>query len=107
MSSRRYIKRVYRVPQDRGPGEYMAALVVKMLVKHGWPASSVQLVHVAGFQVLHKFTGFEAEQDFWAAVSIAVRIVARTYRVEVQEHLGTVRFLKNYRVAAGGHFREI
>jgi len=54
----------------------------------------------------HKDKGLPGP-DFWAAVSIAVRIVARTYRVEVDENNGYVWFLKSYRVSDGGHFKEI
>lgn len=109
MSSRRYLKRVYRVPKDRGAPTYLAALVHKALVKHGWPAT-VQLVPFnwgEGFQVLHHDTGLEAPDDFWQAVSIACRIMARTYRVELDiGDRGLVMFHKEYTVTSGGFFKE-
>lgn len=109
MSSRRYVKRVWRVPKDRGAPTYFAALVHKALVKHGWPAK-VQLVPHnwgEGFEVLHVDTGREAKEDFWQAVQIACRIVARTYRVDVEiGDRGLVMFAKSYRVTSGGFFKE-
>ncbi len=108
-SSRRYVKRVWRVPKDRGAPTYLAALVHKALVKHGWPAK-VELCPDNwgdGFQVLHHDTGLEASNDFWEAVSIACRIVSRTYNVEIDiGHNGLVMFLKEYTVTNGGFFKE-
>lgn len=106
LSSRRYIKRVWRVPKDRGPVEYLATLVVKALVKHGWPASWTPMQYCDGFCILHHEHGIDAPSDFQAAVEIAVRIAARTYRVDVTEQFGCVVFNRRYRVGAGGHFRE-
>lgn len=106
MSSRRYIKRVWRVPKDRGPVEYMAVLVVKALVKHGWPAKWKPMQTRDGFYIMHDRLGMDLPPDFEAAMQIAVRIVARTYRVDVTEQLGAVHFNRRYRVAPGGHFRE-
>lgn len=115
MQSRAYIKRVWRVPKDRGPVDYLATLVTKLLVKHGWPAVWTQN-WLPGFDPLpgvdafcieyHKEKGLPGP-DFWSAVSIAVRIVARTYRVDVHEYKGFVEFNKRYRVTDGGHFKEI
>lgn len=109
MRSRAYIKRVWRVPKDRGPVEYLATLVTKLLVKHGWPAVWTES-GLPGFDAFcieyHKEKGLPGP-DFWSAVSIAVRIVARTYRVDVHEYKGFVEFNKSYRVTDGGHFKEI
>ena len=105
MSSRQYIKRVWRVPKT-DPVAYLSALVVKALVKHGWPARAAPLLYTPGFQIRHVDTGLDAEPDFWAAVSIAVRIAARTYRVDVEESEGMVQFLRSYTVTPGGHFKE-
>ena len=108
MSSRAYIKRVWRVPQDRGPVEYLATLITKALVKHGWPATwkpSTLLGYDAFLIEYHESKG-DPGPDFWGAVSIAVRIVARTYRVDVIEHKGFVEFTKLYHVK-NGHFKEV
>lgn len=110
MSSRRYVKRVWRVPKDRGAPYYMAALVHKAMVKHGWPAK-VEMVPNnwgEGFQILHHDTGLEAANDFWQAAQVACRIVARTYRVDVDiSPTGLVMFNKEYKVSTGGFFKEV
>lgn len=107
MSSRRYKKRVWRVPKDRGPAAYMAALVTKALVKHGWPAVSRVALGGDGFVIEHDVLGHRLPPDMAEAVEIAVRIVARTYRVDVFEHAGSVGFNRPYRVGPGGHFVEV
>lgn len=108
ISSRRYIKRLHRVPSDRGAVERFAVLCCKALVKHGWPAKWEPMKTQAGFYIRHIWTDWENNpQDFLDAVEFAVRIMARTYRVDVSEQLGAVRFNKAYRVATGGHFREV
>lgn len=106
MTSRRYIKRVWRVPKDRGALEYFATLVVKALIKHGWPAKWEAVPHTDGFVIKHVDGGEELPLDFLAAAEIAVRIVARTYRVDVTQYANWVGLNRQYRVAAGGHFRE-
>ncbi len=109
MSSRRYVKRVYRVPKDRGAVTYLAALVHKALVKHGWPAKVENLPSDwgDGFQILHYDTGLEAAPDFWDAAQIACRIVARTYRVDVDIYPnGVVLLQREYTVTTAGHFKE-
>lgn len=106
MSSRRYVKRVWRVPKDRGATTYFAALVHKTLVKHGWPATVRVTEHFNTFLVLHHDTGEEAAPDFWEAVAIAVRIIARTHRVEVIEAKGYVELQREYVVTSGGFFKE-
>ncbi|PKP67656.1 MAG: hypothetical protein CVT83_08050 [Alphaproteobacteria bacterium HGW-Alphaproteobacteria-5] len=105
MSSRHYLKRVWRVPKTSA-AEYFAALVVKALVKHGWPAKAVQRPFSDGVLIEHYQQGDLAPDDFWAAVSIAVRIVARTHRVQVDEWHGLVRFEHPYIVTPSGHFKE-
>lgn len=106
MSSRQYIKRVWRVPKDRGAPTYLAAIVCKSLVKHGWPAKVVPTFD--GFTVLHVDgrADYELPDDFANAVAIAVRIAARTYRIDLTEDLGVVIFNRAYAVTSGGHFRE-
>lgn len=106
MSNRRYIKRVWRVPKDRGALEYFATLVVKALVKHGWPAKWEAVPFTDGFVIQSVDGGGDLPPDFQNAAEIAVRIVARTYRVDVSQHLNWVGLNRCYRVAAGGHFRE-
>lgn len=109
MSSRHYLKRVWRVPKDRGARDYFATLVVKALRKHGWPAS----FEASAFEADTSFlifcdhpSGREAGSDFWDAVSVAVRIIARTYRVDASEGFGVVTLNRRYTVTLGGHFRE-
>ena len=109
MSSRRYLKRVWRVPKDRGPVEYLATLLVKALRKHGWPAEwrSGQ-TDPWTFYIVHDEHLFDLPPDFSEAVGIAVRVLARSYRVDVTESDGVVQFNRPYRVTMpGGHFREV
>ena len=106
MSSRRYIKRVWRVPKDRGASAYLAALVVKALVKHGWPATAQVWPFDDGFQIRHFYAGLDASEDFWQAVSIACRIMARTHRIDITEHLGAVTFDRPCTVTSAGFFKE-
>lgn len=106
MASRRYVKRVWRVPKERGPVPYLAALVTKALVKHGWPARYKLDPGNAGVSILYD-KSHDLPDDFAEAVSIAVRIVARTYRIDVSEHAGHIILNRPYRVGAGGHFVEL
>lgn len=106
MTSRRYIKRVWRVPKDRGATTYFAALVTKALVKHGWPAA-YETYATGAVGIEHRFDGLDWPSDFQEAVDIALRITARTYRVEVSLEDGLVILHKPYTVTKGGHFREI
>lgn len=109
MPSRRYLKRVWRVPKDRGASEYFAALLVKALRKHGWPASwkASQFEADTSFVVYYDHPeGREPGGDFWDAVSIAVRVIARTCRVDASEGFGVVTLNRRYAVTAGGHFKE-
>ena len=93
---------------DRGPAEYLAAIIVKSLVKHGWPAKAfISEAEGGGFFILHHKLGGDAYQDFWGAVEIACRIAARTYRLDITEETGWVRFNKVYRVTSGRHFQEV
>ena len=109
MSSRRYIKRVWRVPKDRGALELFAALVVKALVKHGWPASYQIVSGYLGqsFFIRHADFSDNLPPDFLAACEVSVRIVARTYRVDVDHSYDCVMFNRSYVVASGQHFREV
>ena len=42
-----------------------------------------------------------------AAVAIAVRIVARTHRLDISENFGSVLLNRRYIVTDGGFFREV
>lgn len=107
MTAQRYIKRVWRVPKDRGALEYFATLVVKALVKHGWPAKWEQAQFTDGFVIYEqgKDTG-DLPPDFQNATEIAVRIVARTYRLDVTQHYNWVGLNRPYVVTSSGHFKE-
>lgn len=109
MSSRRYLKRVWRVPKDRGPAEYLATLIVKALRKHGWPAEwRASKYDPDAFWIIHDQHIYDHPPDFSEAVGIAVRVTARTYRVDVTESEGYVTINRPYRVTMpGGHFREV
>ena len=108
MSSRHYLKRVWRVPKDRGATECFAALVVKALRKHGWPASwEPSRFDPYAFVIYYDHPdGRDPGDDFSVAIEIAVRITARTYRVNVSEGMGVVTLNRRYAITAGGHFRE-
>lgn len=109
-SSRRYVKRVWRVPKDRGATIYLMTLVHKLMVKHGWPAK-VQPVPSnwgEGFFIHHHDTGETAEPDFWAAAETAVRIVGRTYGVDF-DHAppGVVMIHDDYTVSKAGIVKKV
>lgn len=87
--------------------EYFAALVVKLLVKHGWPAVAEVAKWDDMFFVLHKFRGDQIAPDFEEAIGIAVRIIARTYRVDCYCSRATVVFNRSYAVTKGGGFKEV
>lgn len=106
-SSRRYVKRLWRVPKDRGALEYFAALVTKALVKHGWPAKFQLEPQIDGFAIHSHDDGEALPEDFLGAVDIAARIVARTYRVDVAISGNWVGLNREYVVTAGGHFKEV
>ncbi len=110
MSSRKYIKRIWRVPKHRGPAEYLGMLVVKALVKHGWPAKSEPIPRNfgEGFQIEHVDLGMNAADDFWEQVAITCRVVAKTKGVQWDEYRGLVVFLREYVVnEKTGHLRDI
>lgn len=110
MSSRRYVKRIWRVPKTRGPVEYLATLIVKALVKHGWPATWDEGQYDPwAFWIRSKdvIPGDEPPSDFANAVEIACRIIARTYKVDVSVFDGYVKFNRPYVVSTAGHFREV
>lgn len=44
--------------------------------------------------------------DFQNATEIAVRIVARTYRLDVTQHYNWVGLNRPYLVTPSGHFKE-
>lgn len=108
MSSRRYLKRVWRVPKDRGALECFATLVVKALVKHGWPARWQPVSGTDGFVIYEQGQAVgDLPPDFQNAVEIAARIVARTYRVEISQHGNWIGLDREYTVGPGGHFRKV
>lgn len=108
-SSRRYLKRVWRVPKERGPTEYLATLLVKALRKHGWPADwRASQTDPQAFYITHDLLVFDLPPDFSEAVGIAARVLARAYRIDISESDGCVNFNRLYRVTLpGGHFREV
>lgn len=108
MSSRRYLKRVWRVPKTRGPVECFASLLVKAMRKHGWPADwKPSGFDPSAFFILHKELGLDAPPDFCDAAAIAVRVLSRAHRVDVSELDLCVTFNRAYRVTLpGGHFKE-
>ncbi|WP_138919497.1 hypothetical protein [Oceanicola sp. S124] len=87
--------------------EYFATLVLKALRKHGWPAKLELDYPTNGFVIVPVDGGDTLPPDFEEAFAIAVRIVARMYRVEVEHYRNWAGFLREYRVAPGGHFREV
>lgn len=97
---------MWRVPKDRGALVYFAALLTKALVKHGWPAVCEPEPQTYGVIIKHVGGGPDLPPDLLAASEVAVRIVARTYRLDVTHHSGWVGLNRFYVVAAGGHFRE-
>lgn len=107
MQNRRYIKRVWRVPKHRGALEYFGTLVLKALVKHGWPAKLDLEPATDGIVIRHIDRPGDLPPDFQEAFEIAVRIIARTYRLEVTQFQNWAGLDRCYRVTDGGHFREI
>lgn len=110
MSSRRYVKRVWRVPKDRGALEFFATVVTKALVKHGWPARfeiDQDVPFWTGFYICEVGGGRDLPADFLAAVQIAAKIAARTYRVEIEVDGNFIDLAKAYELTSGGHLREI
>lgn len=116
-SSRRYVKRVWRVPKDRGALEYFATLVLKLMVKHGWPAKLELLTGFGedgdtrtGFFIHEQGEeGEELPPDMQGAFETACRIVAKTYRIEqgYQQYHNWADLTRDYRVTEGGYFREV
>lgn len=107
MTSRRYIKRVWRVPKDRGALPYFSALVIKSLVKHGWPVRARLVDGEDAFFITHLDHGDNLLDDCLQAATIAVRIVARTYNLDVIQLENWVSFNRKYSVTSGGHFKEL
>lgn len=112
-NSKRYVKRIWRVPKNRGALECFATLVLKMMVKHGWPAH-LQINEPFGNETAGGFSiheqgrdGEELPADMQAAFEAACRIVAKTYRVEYRRYDNWADLTRAYRVTQGGHFREI
>jgi hypothetical protein len=102
-SNRRYIKRLWRVPKDRGALEMFAALVTKALVKHGWPAS-YELTGEDEFAIRH-VDKIDLPPDMETAVGVACRVTARVYRVQVSYYGETCWLHGPYIVTDGGHFK--
>lgn len=110
VTSRKYLKRVWRVPKHRGASEYLATLCVKMLRKHGWPAvwRPIRPDPERGFLLEHKdYPGEFLPPDMLEAVETAVRIVSRMYRVDVTYSEPFVEFNRRYAVTERGTFKEV
>lgn len=107
MDSRRYVKRIWRVPKDRGALEYFASLLTKALVKHGWPAKYSMEPQTDGFLILHVDDLEGLPPDMERAVEVATRVVARVYSVEVIQHRNWISLALPYEVGAGGHFVKV
>lgn len=107
VSSRRYVKRIWRVPKDRGALEYFATLVTKMLVKHGWPAKWQEDPQAGGFVIISHDHGENLPPDFIQAVETAVLILARTYRVDVALNGNFCALADTYDVTPRGDFKKV
>lgn len=108
MSERRYIKRIWRVPKDRGPAEFLATLICKLLRKHGWPADWQHEPFTGGFSIHHHELGARASREFFSQIQTAVRIIGKTYDAEIEcTERGFVHFLKDYRVHPRGILIEV
>lgn len=105
MSSRRYVKRVWRVPKGDAR-QYLCGLLVKMLVKHGWPAKG-EVEPITDGVVISSHDHDELPEDFVEAVRIASAIIARTYRIELTHSGGWVGLLREYQVLPSGQFKEV
>lgn len=106
-SSRRYVKRIWRVPADRGALEFFASLVTKALVKHGWPARWQAVPFTDGFEVLSHDHGADLPPDFVDACQIAFRITARAYGAEVDYYGTFCALTRDYEVTPRRQLREI
>lgn len=106
MSARRYIKRIYRVPKDRGALEAFATILTKTLIKHGWPASW-RTVAGDGFVIYEKEKEGQLPDDFLNAIAIATRILARTYSLDLTSYESWVGLNRHYIVLPSGQFREV
>jgi hypothetical protein len=103
--SRAWSKRVWRVPKDKGAVVYAAALCHKMLVKHNWPA--VVTIRDGGFSMKHKFLD-QNPPDFVDACSVAFRTLGRVHKLDLFDFGdASCWFNREYRVVAGGFFREV
>jgi hypothetical protein len=51
--------------------------------------------------------GYDLPPDFYVAIGICCRIVAKTYRIDISEDIGVVTLHRRYRVTEYGQFREI
>lgn len=107
MGNRRYVKRIWRVPKDRGALDYLATLTVKLMVKHGWPVKWEREPFTDGFLVLSHDHGDDLPPDIENALSVAVRIIARTYRIDVTHHRNFVELAHEYEVTKSGHFKKV
>jgi hypothetical protein len=103
LTSKQYVKRIWRIPKDRGAPECFGSLLVKAMVKHGWPVK-LEVIGQDGFRVKHINGSDELPSDVQQALDIAARICARTYRVEISQIENCVYLDRRYRVGAGGHF---
>jgi hypothetical protein len=79
MSSRRYVKRIHRVPKHMGAVNMVGALIVKLMIKHGWPVDYTYSDIDLSVSVKHADDPLGWRDDMQHALDIAVSIVARTY----------------------------
>lgn len=110
-SSRRYVKRIWRVPVDRGALEFFATLVCKLAIKHGWPVAAQWREPGRIRFVPHDWKSRDdvtLPDDLAEAVGVAVRIIARTYKVEIfEDGHGVYELEGEYIVTHGRQMRRI
>ena len=83
-------------------------LIVKSLRKHGWPADFVLDEYDEwAFTIQHYDTGLNARDDFWQAVDIACRVMARLRNVDLIQAKGFCELARPYAVNERGEFRPI
>ena len=104
--SRRYVKRIWRVPKDRGALEFLAVQIVKALVKHGWPARWEYDPQAGGAVICSHDHGEALPPDFLAAVEAVTRITARSLRVELDAYRNFVALAHDYEVTPRGTLKR-
>ena len=104
MQGRRYLKRVHRVAKDQGAAIYLAALIKKMMRKHGWPADVLaHPLRFDGVVVVHVDGADAATSDFWIAAGRCCRNIAYSHSIDLDFDFdadGVVMFIRSYVVRA-------